>query len=94
MYPPVESAPAVGSLPVYFEPLPDPARLQQQRQATSPTSSISNVNYLRPKILHASNEAMDCESDCDIVDSSYLQRNLAQQEKLKMERLLGESACN
>jgi hypothetical protein len=33
---------------------------------------------------------MDNEGDCDIVDGNFSQRNWAQQEKLKLERLLGE----
>ena len=93
MYPPVESAPAITTSSVYFEPLPDPAKLNQQRQAGTPSPShysVSNASRLRPKILPAVLEDVDNENDCDIADSQISQRRVALQDKIKLGRLLSE----
>ena len=86
MYPPSESAPVAASS-VYFEPLPDPAKLQRHYRSELMSNATgfgqSNCN-LRPKIALASDEAKD-QDNCDIVDKQH--------EILKFERLIGESDC-
>ena len=90
MYPPVETAPAETSAPVYFEPLPDIAakaaqlRQQQQQQA----NAAANAARLRPKISVVSRDRTD--SDSDAVDTEVSQWCDAAYEQAKLERLLSQ----
>jgi len=83
MYPPVETAPAETSAPVYFEPLPDlavkVAQLRQQAHAAP------NAARLHPKISVVSQERTDGGSDCDAEVSQWRD---AAYEQAKLERLL------
>jgi len=90
MYPPVETASAENSAPVFFEPLPDVAakaaqlRQQQQQQA----NATLNAARLRPKISVVSRDQADSGGDGDAVDAEISQWCDVAYEQAKLERLL------
>jgi len=84
MYPPVETAPDESSAPVFFEPLPDAAQLQQQRQQQA--NAAMNAARLRPKISIVSQA--DSSGDCDSGDVEVNHWRDVAYEQAKLERLL------
>lgn len=81
MYPPVENTPEnVTTAPVYFEPLPDIAMQQKQKQ-----QHMVNSAQLRPKVLQESRSRASSE---DSIEEAIQRDSL--QEKMKLQNILSK----